>query len=335
MFANDDWLNQHNEEVIDPTRAIIDPHHHLWPGATMGYDLPQLFADTSDGHNIVATVFMGCGAAYRKTEPAHLKAVGETEFVAAAAKTAAATKGASPIAGIVAHADMRLAELEEVLEAHETAAKGLLRGIRHGGAHDPHEDALSIKGPAEAGLFADADFRRGVAGLGARGLVFDSWFFHHQIDAFRQLAEAAPDTILVIDHFGMPLGVGPYAGKRQEIFDIWQQDIAALAACPNVYAKLGGLAMPDMGFGWNTRAHPAGSDELAAAHAPYYHHTIEQFGPARCMLESNFPVDRLSISYRCLWNGLKKIVADYSEDEKQMMFTGTAKQIYRLEDVAV
>lgn len=333
MFANDDWLSQHHEDIIDPARPIIDPHHHLWPQPHMGYDVARLLGDTSDGHNIVATVFMECGAAYRKTGPAHLKPVGETEFVAAAAATAQQTDGASPIAGIVAHADLTSPRLDEVLEAHAAAAPGLFCGIRHGGACDPHGDALRIPGSAPPDLFERDDFRQGLRHLGGRDLPFDSWFFHHQIDAFRRLAEAAPDTIMVIDHFGMPLGVGPYRGKRDEIFAVWKDDIAALAALPNVYAKLGGLAMPDMGFGWSERERPASSDELAAAHAPYYHHTIDCFGPARCMLESNFPVDRLSLSYRTLWNGLKKITADYSEDEKQLMFTETARRVYRLDGV--
>ncbi len=50
----------------------------------------------------------------------------------------------------------------------------------------------------------------------------------------------------------------------------------------------------------------------------------------RCMFESNYPVDRLSISYHVLWNGFKKIVAEFSEDEKDMMFSGTATRVYRL-----
>ena len=135
---------------------------------------------------------------------------------------------------------------------------------------------------------------------------------------------------MILDHFGTPLGVGPYEGRREEIFAQWQLDIAEVASCPNVMAKLGGLAMPDNGFGWNVRDRPASSDELVTAQSRYYLHTIECFGPERCMLESNFPVDKLSISYPVLCNGLKKIVADFSEDEKQAMLYGTASRVYRL-----
>ncbi|MXY55479.1 MAG: amidohydrolase, partial [Gammaproteobacteria bacterium] len=108
------------------------------------------------------------------------------------------------------------------------------------------------------------------------------------------------------------------------------EDMASIAECPNVVAKLGGLAMPDNGFGWDKRDMPPTADEFVEAQRPYYQHTIECFGPDRCMFESNFPVDKLSISYHVMWNGMKKIAADFSEDEKHAMFYGTAARVYRL-----
>ena len=166
--------------------------------------------------------------------------------------------------------------------------------------------------------------------LGRLGLTHDTWHFHRQNRAFADLARAVPETTLVLDHFGTPLGVGPYAGQQEAVFAQWQKDIAELAACPNVVAKLGGLAMPNNGFGWDRRESPATSEELVKAQKRYYLHTIEAFGPERCMFESNFPVDKCSISYRVLWNALKKMVADFSEDEKHALFYGTASRIYRL-----
>jgi len=135
---------------------------------------------------------------------------------------------------------------------------------------------------------------------------------------------------MVFDHFGTPLGVGPYASQREEIFEQWKRDILDIAACPNVVAKIGGLAMPDNGFGWNTAERPPTSDEVVAAQKRYYLHVIESFGPQRCMFESNFPVDRLSLSYRTFWNAAKKMVADFGEDEKDAMFRGTAARVYSL-----
>ena len=331
MFNNTEWLAQVREDIIDPEREIVDPHHHLWPKPHLSYDLEELWSDTEDGHNVVQTVFMECGSSYRKDGPDHLKPIGETEFVAAAAARSAADPDKATIAGIIGHADLRLSNLDEVLDAHVAAANGLFRGIRHAGSFDPHKDIFSIPGRAPKGLYFDTDFRRGVARLGQRNFTYDTWNYHHQILDFADLASAVPDTTMVLDHFGTPIGIGPYADKREDIFAKWKDDIAAVAERPNVFAKIGGLAMPDNGFGWNTRATPPTSDEFVEAQARYYHHAIKCFGPERCMFESNFPVDRLSISYHVLWNGLKKIAADYPEADQAAMFSGTARKVYRLE----
>ena len=145
------------------------------------------------------------------------------------------------------------------------------------------------------------------------------------------MARSVPSTQIVLDHFATPLGVGAYADQREEIFEQWKKDIEEISQCDNVVAKLGGLSMPDNGFGWDKRDTAPTSDEFVAAQSRYFLHMIECFGPDRCMFQSNFPVDKLSIAYPVLYNGLKKIVADFSEDEKDAMFYGTAARIYRIE----
>jgi len=327
------WLGQVKEEILEPERRIVDPHHHLWDAPDRGsYLLEDLWVDTGSGHRIEKTVFVECRASYRESGPEHLQPIGETEFVAGiAAASAAGGSGSATIAGIVAHADLTRGEaVEEVLDAHREAGRGRFRGIRHGGARDPHPEDLRIAGRAPEGLYADRDFRVGMRVLGRLGLTYDTWHYHHQNAAFAELARAVPETTMVLDHFGTPLGVGRYRDRREEIFAAWKGDIAEIARCPNVVAKLGGLAMPDNGFGWHERELPPTSDEFAEAQRRYYLHTIDCFGPERCMMESNFPVDKLSLSYPVLWNGLKKIVAEFSEDEKEAMFYGTAARVYRL-----
>jgi predicted TIM-barrel fold metal-dependent hydrolase len=324
--GSDAWLDQVREPIIDPERPIIDPHHHLWERPDSTYVLQDLWADTDSGHNIVKTVFLECGESYREDGPEHLKSVGETEFVEAIA-SASRERGGATIAGIVAHADLRSSHLDDVLDAHEAAGKGLFRGIRH---YPPPEE-LSMPGPVADGLYQDNDFRKGLARLGERGYTFDAWHFHHQNRAFRDVAATVPRTTMILDHFGTPLGSGSYEGKREEIFAVWREDISAIAECTNVIAKLGGLAMPFNGFGWDRRETPPTSDEFVEVQRRYYDHTIQCFGPERCMFESNFPVDRRSLSYHVLWNGLKKIAFHYSEAEQASMFYGTAARIYRLE----
>jgi len=324
-------------DIVDPEREIVDPHHHLWtdssrPGIPRRYLLADLQADTGSGHRITQTVFIECRAEYRRIGPTHLRPVGETEFVAAIAAASELTDGAT-VAGIVAHADLTLpvAELDEVLDAHEVAAGGRFRGIRDALASSPPGVPMVIPGRAPPDKAADADFRRGVAHLGDRGLTYDSWHYHVQNRAFLDLVRAVPGTTMVLDHFGTPLGAGPFQGRRNEVFEEWKHDIADLAGCPNLVAKLGGLAMPDNGFGWHRQ--PSDRPDVPAfitAQERWYHHTIECFGPDRCMFESNFPVDKASVDYDTFWNAAKTMAARYSEAEQQSMFSGTARRVYRL-----
>lgn len=330
MFNNTPWLQQVQESVVDPDREIVDPHHHLWPEPSMGYNLDELLGDTRDGHRVSQTVFMECGAAYWREGPEHLRCVGETAFIREAADNATHRQAPTQIAGIIAHANLRESRLSEVLDAHEETAGDLFKGIRHAGASAGDIQGLVIPGSADRGLMYDEDFRQGVRALGQRGLTYDTWLYHFQIPDFFKLAQAVPETTMVLDHFGTPLGVGDFANQKEAIFAQWQEDIARVAECKNVFAKLGGLAMPDNGFGWYGRDLPPSSDEFLEAQKPYYDHAIACFGPERCMFESNFPVDRLSIGYRVLWNGFKKIATDFSETEKDLMFSGVARKVYRL-----
>ena len=134
----------------------------------------------------------------------------------------------------------------------------------------------------------------------------------------------------MLDHFGGPLGIGPYRDRRAEIFAGWRDAIRALAACPNVVAKLGGLVMPLNGFGFHKRPQPVTSQELAEATRAWYLHAIDCFGPARCMLESNFPVDKASTSYRVLWNAFKRITEKFSTADKAALYHDTAVRVYRV-----
>jgi predicted TIM-barrel fold metal-dependent hydrolase len=145
------------------------------------------------------------------------------------------------------------------------------------------------------------------------------------------LAGAFPGVTIILDHVGGPLGVGPYAGNRAEVFDRWKRGISELSAHPNVVVKLGGLAMPICGFGWHEKERPPTSAEISEASAPYYLYAIEQFGVERCMFESNFPVDKVSCSYTVLWNVFKRVTMDFSLKDKSALFHDTAVRVYRLE----
>jgi predicted TIM-barrel fold metal-dependent hydrolase len=334
MPTNEAWLAQIREAVIEPDLPIVDPHHHLWDHPDHRYMLDELRADTGSGHNVVATVFVECKAMYRAAGPEHLRPVGETEFVnGIAAQSASGIYGAMRACkGIVGFADLRRgAAVDEVLEAHLAAAPARFRGIRHASAYDESPAVRPTHTNPPKGLLGLPDFREGFARLARHGLSFDAWLYHHQIPELTALARAHPETVIILDHFGGPIGIGPYEGKRNEIFAQWMKDIVSLSECPNVVAKLGGINMAVNGFGWHKRDLPPSSDELAAATQDYYLHTIDCFGPDRCMFESNFPVDKLSCSYDVLWNAFKKIARNFSAEEKAALFHGTAARVYRLD----
>ncbi len=328
-----DWLAQVSETVVEPERRIIDPHHHLWRKRSPypAYLVEDLWRDTGSGHNVEKTVFVECHAEYRESGPEHLRCLGETEFVTEQAEASEANSEEATIAAITGHADLTLGEsVEQIVETHIDIAKGRFRGIRHSAPRDPNPDIFTIKGRGLEGQYARSDFRQGVKTLGKLGLVYETWHYHHQNPDYVELAQAVPETTMILDHMGTPIGIGHYASKREEIFQAWKRDVAEIARCPNVYAKLGGMAMPDNGFGWDHADRPPTSDEFISAQKRYHLHMIECFGPERCMFESNFPVDKRSLSYLVLFNAFKKMVMDFSEDEKDRMFYGTAAEVYRI-----
>lgn len=332
-MASSPWLDQVSESVLEPDFPICDPHHHLWDHVQSRYLLDELLEDIGSGHNVVSTVFMECGSMYRADGHEALKPVGETEFVnGIAAMSASGGYGKSrACAAIVSYADLNLGSaVGEVLDAHMQASPRF-RGIRHAAGWDASETVRNSHTSPNQFMLADSKFREGFSELAKRGLTFDAWLYHPQIPELTDLAQAFPETTIIFDHFGGPLGIGPYEGQRSAIFETWKEHIAELARCENVVAKLGGLVMPINGFGFHKRAQPATSDELVEATRDYYQHAIDHFGPSRCMFESNFPVDKASCSYAVLWNSFKKLSANYSPEERLQLFHDTATRIYRVE----
>jgi predicted TIM-barrel fold metal-dependent hydrolase len=332
---DEEWLaRQAPEPVLEPDLPIIDTHHHLWDRGGHRYFLPEFLADVATGHRIIATVFLECHSMYRADGPASMRPVGETEFVAGqAAMSASGLYGPTRVAaGIVGFADLTLGDrVEPVLEAHLRAGGGRFRGVRHAAAWDA-SDVIGNAATAEAPhLYRRGDFRAGLTVLTRLGLGLDAWVFHPQLADVVDLARAFPDTTIVLGHVGGVLGYGPYTGRAQEVFAAWKPRMAELAGCPNVVVKLGGMMMRLAAYDYRTQPKPPTSSELAALWRPYLEACIELFGPGRCMFESNFPVDKMGIGWAGLWNTFKRIAAGASAAEKQALFGGTARRVYRLD----
>ena len=270
------WLRLTKEEPLDPDLPICDPHHHLWDypdslpedkvrnsARLIRHYLPaQLLEDVVNGHNIVKTVFIQCGSRYKKNGPRVLRPIGETEFVQSiTAQNATGRYGNIAVAaGIVGFADLLLGSaVERVLAAHVAAGRDRFRGVRFSTTWDPSSGIRSNS--SAPNLLSDPGFREGFAKLQKYNLTFDAWIYFHQLPELINLARVFPDTTIILDHIGTPLGIGPYSGKRAEVFQEWKNRIAELSTCLNVAVKLGGLGMPLCGFDWNERITPASSIE--------------------------------------------------------------------------
>ena len=338
-YGGNDWLALTEEPTLEPEIPICDPHHHFWDFRNeripyQRYLLHELIADINSGHNVRSTVFVEARAMYRADGPAELRPVGEVEFVQGlAAASASGLYGTSrAAAAIVGHANLNLgARVEPVLEALQAASPNRFRGIRHSVTWDPHPEIAGASAYRTEAQLAREDFRIGARVLARMGMSFEAWLYFPQLHELADFAKAVPDLTIISNHIGGLLRVGPYGGRDEEVLEAWRSGIAAVAACPNVHIKLGGIGMPRTGFDWHEREEPIGSEELAASMAPFMNYCIEQFGPERCMFESNFPVDKVSFSYNVMYNAFKRLSSGYSESERAALFHDTAVRVYGIE----
>ena len=328
-----DWLAQSREQAIEPELPIVDSHHHLWDRPGQRYLFDDLLGDMRSGHDIRATVFVQSRSMYRASLPPELQPVGEVEFAnGVAAQAASGLYGRRlACAAIVGFADLMLGDrVEPVLESLHRAGGDRLRGVRNQTAWHPDPDIISNPVPPQPGLLTHPQFLAGAHRLPAHRLTLDVWAYHTQLVEVAELAHSCPDTLIVLDHLGGPLGIGPYRNHREQVFAGWSVDLKTLADLPNVVLKLGGLAMRVGGFDFQENPEPPSSTALALVWAPYVMTAIELFGPARCMFESNFPVDKGMVGYVSLWNAYKIMTKDLTRSERYELFCGTAVRTYQL-----
>jgi L-fuconolactonase len=332
-IGDKEWLALTPEPTLEPELPICDPHHHLWefrpePVPYQRYLLGELVEDLHSGHDVRATVFIEVKARYRTDGPEEMRPVGEIEFIDGLAEGARGRYGTQMAAAIIGYADLKRGErVTPVLDAMQVASPTRFRGVRHSVGWDASPDL--VKREIQGALASD-QYRAGARVLARRGLCLETSLYHPQLDELAAFARAVPDLTIVLNHIGGLVRIGPYANRDDEVLSAWRRGIAAVAACPNVILKLGGVGQRRFGFDWHARAKPIGSVELAAALAPSMSYCIEQFGPTRCMFESNFPVDKVSYSYNVLYNAFKRLSKGYSPAERAGLFHDTATRVYRI-----
>ena len=325
------------EPILDPDQRIVDTHHHLFDRPGLRYLVEELVADLKAGHRIVDTVYLQALARYCPDGPEAMRPIGETEFAASVGERFA-TGEFGPLracGGIISFADLTRGDaVQPVLEAHAVAGRGRFRGLRHLASWDSDPTLNNPAYPAPPGLLGSDGFRAGFRNLDRMGLVFETYVFFHQLPEVTALARAFPGTPIVVNHCGGHLGTVRFAGRDAEVMAEWSANLRELAICPNTMMKLGGLGMARSGFGFETRITPVLSDEVARAWKPWVQTCVDIFGAQRCMVSSNFPVDRVSCSYPVLWNAFKRILSAASPDEKDALFWRNAVRCYGLAEPA-
>lgn len=238
-------------------------------------------------------------------------------------------------AAIVGHADLSLGtDVGRVLDAHQ-AVSSRFRGVRHMLSWHPSKTVMDFASGPE--LSRTQEFRAGFDQLGERGLSFDAWCYSHQLQEVAELAQHNPSVPIVLCHVGTPVGaMGPFGDvgiseqERARIHSAWADGISELATHEHVRCKLSGLLMPVVGLASHERDRNADVEELVDRLSPYVNHCVEAFGPDRCMVASNFPVDKISGSYRVLMMAMAEITSRFGEGAQAAMFRDTAAGFYRL-----
>jgi predicted TIM-barrel fold metal-dependent hydrolase len=231
------------------------------------------------------------------------------------------------LGAVVCHADPRDPDVGQVLDRN-LAASPLLRGVRCSAAHHPDP---GVRDWNDEGLLASADFLRGFAAVAERGLSFEAWVYSHQLPEVVGLAREYPETTFVLDHYGTPVGLfgprgrgtGRTEADRRAILDRWSDDIAAVAALPNVVAKHSGLGMPVLGW-----TGPVSTAEFRDTVAPLVSRTQELFGTDRTMWASNFPMDKPVVGIADTIRALVDILGPGADLPR--LLGGNARRVYRL-----
>ena len=284
-FGGNDWLALTPEPALEPDLPICDPHHHFWDYRTeripyQRYLLHELADDVNSGHNVRSTVFVEARSMYRPGGPEEMRPVGEVEFVQglAAAGDTGLYGPCKAAAAIVGHANLNLGEgVRPVLEALQAASPNRFRGIRHSVTFDPNPAVENTAAIKMEGQLASDSYRAGARVLAGMGLTLEGWMFFPQMPELADFARAVPDLTIILNHIGGLLRDGPYANRDDEVLQTWRNGIAAVAECPNVVMKLGGIGMPRTGFDWHTRADADRLGRASREHGPVHgllHRTV-------------------------------------------------------------
>ena len=293
---------------------IVDAHHHLWELGSGRYswltDGPRDAVFGSTGpliRDYLLADYLADMAGIDLVKSVHIQAsffddpTAETRWLQGIADQHGFPHG------IVAYARLEEPDAEAMLEAH--AEHRNMRGIRQ--IMSWHRNPVwSFNERAD--LMRGAAWRRGFGLLGRFGLSFDMMIFSGQLGDALDLAHAFPDTQIILNHTGSP------ADRDADAIAAWRAGMSALAGAANVAVKISDLGAYD--HNWTTEST-----------RPFVRHTIDAFGPERCMFASDFPVAGLHGGADAIYDSFKTIVADLAPAEQRALFHDNALRLYRLD----
>jgi predicted TIM-barrel fold metal-dependent hydrolase len=291
---------------------IIDAHHHIWrkndlpwlrdepqprifgeyASIRRDYPIEEYLADIQT-QNIEKSVYV-------QTNWTPSDGVKEVAWVQSVADRS------THLNAIVGYADLGSPKVEETLAQQRQFTR--FRGIRqqlHWHTNSQYRFA------SRPDLMNDSAWRRGFSLLEKFGLIFELQIFAHQMSDGAALAAAFPGIKIVLEHAGM------LEDRSREGWERWREGMRQLAKERNVYVKLSGLGTFERTC----------SKELMR---PVILETIEMFGPNRCMFGSNFPIEKIWISYAELLAAYQSVLADFSLQERNEIMGNTAATLYSL-----
>lgn len=291
--------------VLGDARAFIDTHVHFWdlkhPELTYGWLAPDAIHPILGSIDPIKSVRYDSSSLWAEARftglagAVHVQAAVGTPDPVVETGWLSEMAATSPVPFlIVASQDLTADDVEAQLDRHRTYP--LVRGIRDFGTGD---------------FLMDPVFDAGVGLLAERELMLDLDCAWPDMGKARDLARRHEDVVIVLEHIGYPRDTAD-----PDYFAGWREGISTLATVPNVHCKISGLGMNRAG--WTI-------DGLR----PWVEHCIEQFGPARCLFGTNWPVDRLWASYGDYVDAFETVIEGCSPAEQQAMLVDNARAVYR------
>lgn len=273
----------------------IDAHHHFWkydPAeyGWIGSDMALLRRDYLPEHLEETAAAAGIDGVISVQAR---QSVEETAWLLELARDSRL------IRGVVGWVPLISSDVEKSLERFAAEAK--FRGVRH-----------VLQGEPDERYMLRDDFNAGIRALRQFGLVYDILIFERHLPQTIEFVDRHPEQVFVLDHIAKPR-------IKDGVLKPWEENLRELARRENVFCKLSGVVTEADWHGW--------TDEQLK---PYLDAVLATFGSRRVMFGSDWPVCLVASDYERWLETVHRHTAQFSSDEREAIFGGTAAKVYDL-----